>query len=176
MARQAGKMRNIEIKARLDDLCEARRVAQSLKAEVVGEGEQVDTYFHSPQGRMKLRVSTFEAPASLIWYMRPDEPDARISDYRLAKLKKLDKLRDYLALRFGVKGTVRKKRTILRCDGALIHLDDVEGLGQFIEFEVPVDESEQQARRTIAKLMKTFRIPPDRLVPESYSDLLFRNS
>lgn len=167
-------MRNLEVKARSRDLQKARQVAESLPAELLAEGEQTDTYFEAPQGRMKLRESSFEEEASLIWYMREDSPEPSSSEYRISRLKKPDKLREVLVSQFGVKVTVTKHRAIFLYGRTRINLDELEGLGGFIEFEVPAEEAEEQARKTIDKLMTSFEISPEDLVAESYSDLLSR--
>ena len=165
-------MKNIEIKARCRDLQKARQVAESLPAELLAEGEQSDTYFDSPEGRMKLREASFEDEASLIWYSRPNSPEPRQSEYRIARISRPEKLREFLSSHFGVKVTVEKRRAIFLYGRARIHLDELEGLGCFIEFEVPVDGSEEDARRTVDELVSFFEILPEDLVAESYSDLL----
>jgi len=165
--------RNIEIKARCRDIDRARRTAESLPATLNAEGEQADLYFHSPQGRLKLRSTTFDDDSQFIWYSRPDVPDARVSEVRISRIRKPDKLRELCTAHFGTIGEVRKHRTILLYDSVRIHLDTVDGLGTFIEFEAPVDGQEERARRQVQELMQQFEIQPDDLVSESYSQMLF---
>ena len=65
-------MPNIEIKARYADLAKGRRIAEGLNAKWVGRDRQVDTYFRTREGRLKLRESSLSG-TQLIPYRRADE-------------------------------------------------------------------------------------------------------
>ena len=141
-------MQNVEFKAEIRDLEAARRQCGLVGARRAGSFAQVDTYFRIPDGRLKRRVSTpIAAATSLdngpvagtiewIYYRRPDAPAARVSNYTI--------LSDAQArVRYG-EGTllpwkiVRKTREVWIVDNVRIHLDHVDGLGFFIEFEAVV--------------------------------------
>ena len=164
--------KNIEMKARCRDIGKARQVAQALPATLLGEGEQTDTYFNSPQGRLKVRQSSFDEVANVVWYMRGNEVQPRESEYRLARLRNPEKIAEIFALRFGVRGTVKKRRTVFVCNGIRINLDTVEGLGDFIEFEAPIDGDPRETQKAVVRLMQTFGIGRGDLVAGSYIDLL----
>ena len=166
--------RNIEIKARCHNLEAARRVALSLPATLLAEGEQTDTYFSSPQGRLKLRQSSFDDAATLVWYLRQDAPEPRPSEYRLARLRKPKKIVELFSVRFGLRGVVKKHRTVFLYDNVRIHLDDVENLGRFIELEAPVADGPAEALEVVDRLMDAFHVEKDHLVAGSYSDLLLK--
>jgi len=174
MGRWPVQRKNIELKARCEDLEQARRIALSLPAKLVAEGEQTDTYFNSPQGRLKLRESSFDDVPSLVWYLRPDAPEPRASSYRIARVRKPEKIAELLSVRFGVRGAVKKHRAVFLYDGTRIHLDDVEKLGRFIEFEAPVNDGPEEAGRIVDRLMEAFHIKKDDVVGASYSDLLLK--
>jgi len=53
-----------------------------------------------------------------------------------------DALREALTLAYGVIGRVRKVRTLFMAGRTRIHLDRVEGLGEFLELEVVLAEHE----------------------------------
>src|SRR5438477_132463 len=72
--------RNIELKARWENLEAARRAAKEIGAGYVGILEQRDTYFAVPHGRLKLREIAGRG-AELIGYARGDRAAARGSDY-----------------------------------------------------------------------------------------------
>ena len=57
-----------------------------------------------------------------------------------------------------------------------VHLDEVEGLGAFLELEVEMAEGESEAAgaEEAQRLMRAFGIPDDALVAEAYVDLLAR--
>jgi adenylate cyclase class IV len=78
-------MRNIELKARLDDYAAARRIASAIATKQLGEQHQIDTYFHCRHGRLKLRQID-GLRAELVWYARSDEHGPKQSDYQLAPL------------------------------------------------------------------------------------------
>ncbi len=59
-------------------------------------------------------------------------------------------------------------------NNARIHLDSVQGLGSFIEFEVLVTKGKTQAKSLMRTLSKKFSISKAAVIASSYSDLLFR--
>ena len=129
-----GPRRNVELKARDPD--PEATLARALRAGATDHGviRQRDTYFAVPQGRLKLRE---EEPggARLISYRRPDAADERVSDYRLVPVPDPDGLRAALAETCGVRVEVVKRRRLLLWERVRIHLDEVEGLGSFLELE-----------------------------------------
>ncbi len=164
---------NIELKARCPGLENARQVALSLGAEPQGIETQTDTFFATPRGRLKLRESDRRG-AMLIPYLRPDEPDAKQSDYVLLPVEQPAATRRLLAHIFGETVVVRKRREVLLLGNVRIHLDRVEGLGEFIEFEAVMDDgSDPEAERAkVAELMEAFGISPHDLESRAYADLL----
>jgi adenylate cyclase len=69
---------------------------------------------------------------------------------------------------------VRKHRTLYLAGRSRIHLDRVEGLGDFVEIEVVLadeDDVEDGVREAHA-LMASLGIDPSRLVAGAYVDLL----
>ena len=164
---------NVEIKARIDD-------ADAFEGRVAsiadGEGEtieQCDTFFVAVRGRLKLRELP-DGSGELIHYERPDGSGPRASDYRVATTQHAAPWRALLARALGVRGTVRKRRRLYRSGRTRIHVDRVEGLGDFMELEVALAEGEDPAAgRTVAKeLMARLGVEPDDLVEVAYVDLL----
>ena len=96
----AHRARNIEIKAKLDDLPAARRIAEGLATDRLGVQIQVDTYFHARQGRLKLREMDGET-AQLVSYARPDESSPKASDYTLAPVESPELTKSALAAALG---------------------------------------------------------------------------
>jgi len=169
--------RNIELKARCPDLAAARSMAKNIGATPPGAERQRDTYFRTPQGRLKLRCRQPDgaaACAELIWYRRSNEPNARGSDYLLTLVEDADQLRAMLAAALSVRAEVVKHRTIYLHDNVRIHLDEVLDLGTFIEFEaiVNMDCDDAAARAKLDRLIPVFGIEPKQVIGESYVDLL----
>ena len=131
---------NIEIKARYPDLQRARHLCSMLQTTRIGTESQVDTYFVVPNDRLKLRESSHN-PSTLIYYEREDKRDSKQSDYHLVPINgEPALLRDILTRALGILVQVRKTREVFNYGNTRIHLDDVERLGSFIEFEYVVDE------------------------------------
>jgi homotetrameric cytidine deaminase len=183
-------MRNIELKARDPQPGRTLELAMALGAEDRGEIAQRDTYFAGARGRLKLReqealASATEPAASsglregqpaaeLIQYRRSDTPDARESQYRRVPAAEAAALRDALDAAFGTLVVVVKRRRLLLWEGVRIHLDQVEGLGGFLELEAVADpESELAAEHDkVERLRAELEIADEALVAQSYSDLL----
>src|SRR5204862_259632 len=134
---------------------------------------QIDTYFHVPHGRLKLREIEGKG-AELIWYDRPNAVAFRGSDYYLIPTADPQAMRQALGAALGVRGEVRKKRTLLIWHNVRIHLDHVENLGSFIEFEAVIsdDADEAVSHDRLATLSVALGIVPADRVAVSYSDLL----
>lgn len=147
-------------------------VCRSLGAEDQGLLEQKDTYFRAARGRLKLREEN-GATAHLISYERPDRTDRRESRYRIVPTERADELKAALGDALGVEVVVAKARRLFLWRGVRIHLDRVEGLGDFIEFEAVIGEGLDpgSAARRVEELRRAFAIGDDRLVGAGYSDL-----
>jgi adenylate cyclase, class 2 len=166
-------MQNIELKARLDSLAPARKIAKAIATETLGKDRQRDTYFHVPEGLMKLRESR-NIPAELIYYRRPEKKRARKCDYQIVPVDNPAKMRKLLSDSLGIVTVVEKTREIYLYKNVRIHLDRVKNLGTFLEFEAVLEKPSQAAegKRLVAKLTKEFGIAENQLVPVSYGVLL----
>jgi len=167
----SGPRRNVELKARDPD--PEATLARALRAGATDHGviRQRDTYFAVPQGRLKLRE---EEPggARLISYRRPDAADERVSDYRLVPVADPDGLRAALAETCGVRVEVVKRRRLLLWETVRIHLDEVEGLGSFLELEAVAepDSDLSSERARVAHLRAALDIADAALQAGSYAD------
>jgi predicted adenylyl cyclase CyaB len=165
--------RNLELKARHADLAAARAAALRLGARPAGIEAQTDTYFRVPHGRLKLRVID-DAFAVLIWYERPDGVTARLSAYHLVPVPDPLALKTALSGALGVRGDVRKRREILLWYNVRIHLDDVAGLGTFVEFEAVLgpEDDERTAVECLDELCRQLAIQPAERIGSCYADML----
>lgn len=164
---------NIEIKARVSDPLALRRRAEQLSDSPAQVISQVDTFFHADRGRLKLR-ELGPASAQLIFYSRPDSAGPKRSDYRIFNTNEPASLKEVLALALGVRGVVRKTRTLYLVGQTRIHLDEVEGLGHFLELEVVLREGQEEAEgQAIAQdLMRRLGVEPEALLEGAYMDLI----
>ena len=162
---------NYEFKARLKSDAVVRAALQGLRARYIGTDHQVDTYFHVPTGRLKIREGRIEN--ALIFYQRTNTARARRSKVEMMLLPPRNPIRALLTAALGVRVVVDKRRQIYFVGNVKIHLDRVRGLGQFVEVEAisrggNVTKIRDQAR----KFQKLFGIKASDIVPESYSDLM----
>jgi adenylate cyclase, class 2 len=166
-------LRNIELKTRLRDPAAARAVAEALATKRLGVQHQVDTYFHCPHGRLKLRQID-GLSAQLVWYARPDQQGPKPSDYRLVPVANPETLKAALAAALGVRGVVEKRREIFLVDNVRIHLDDVAGLGHFLEFEAVLgaQHSDADGHAQLERLMRQFDIQGADLLDGSYGEMV----
>jgi predicted adenylyl cyclase CyaB len=165
--------RNLELKARCSDLDEAAARANSLSARDAGLEVQTDTYFRVPSGRLKLREIEGK-PTVLIFYHRPDAASARLSKYHLVAAPDAAAMKALLNDAFGVRGVVSKRRHLWQWHNVRIHLDEVAGLGSFIEFEAVLssDSEEAAAPGQLDELCRSLAVSPGDRVAASYADLL----
>jgi predicted adenylyl cyclase CyaB len=164
---------NIEIKAHVRAFDEIRCRAEQLSDTPVEVIPQVDTFFNTAQGRLKLRVLS-EDKGQLIYYIRPDQDGPKRSDYHLSLTSDPENLRRVLELAYGIRGVVRKTRYLYLVGQTRVHLDDVEGLGQFMELEVVMREGQSDAEgQVIAEgLMAALGVERSDLLEGAYMDLL----
>lgn len=173
MARIGAPCRNLELKAKDRDPARSLEVCEALGAEDRGALVQKDTYFETARGRLKLREEA-GANAHLIAYERPDLPGHKESQYRIIKVDDPTGLREALSAVLGISVVVSKTRRLFVLASTRIHLDRVDGLGHFIEFEGVVSGDGDPGRFAplLADLRRSFAISEGDLVGGSYSDLL----
>lgn len=164
---------NIEIKARVRNFDEIRRRAENLSDKPVEVIPQEDTFFNTPQGRLKLRLLSGDR-GQLIYYTRPDQEGPKRSDYHISHTSDPANLKRVLELAYGIRGVVQKTRYLYLVGQTRVHLDDVEGLGQFMELEVVMREGQSDAEgQAIAEdLMVSLGVEKTDLLEGAYMDLL----
>ncbi len=165
---------NVEIKARVRDyaalLARAQELADGPPVLMI---RQEDTFFRVPAGRLKLRVID-GGRGELIVYRRADEAGPKASEYDIAPVADPARLRAVLAAALGEVGVVRKERTLCLVGQTRVHLDRVEGLGDYMELEVVLrtGQSVEDGRRVADELMRQLGVNAADLVTGAYTDLL----
>jgi predicted adenylyl cyclase CyaB len=173
MVEGSDRRANIELKARCPDRDAARAALLGLGAEDRGVEHQVDTYFSTGSYRMKLRESS-RGEHRMIWYSRPDAAGSRKSSYRLMPVLDPGAKKRILSLAMGVKQVVTKDRHLFLLGPTRIHLDSVDELGSYLEFEVVLggEVGEAEGHRIVAELREQLHVRDEDLVSRSYSDLV----
>lgn len=164
---------NIEIKARVAD---PRPLAARVEAIADGPGEtlvQRDTFFRCPDGRLKLR-ELGKGRSELIWYRREDSAGSKRSEYVVTPVADAESLRALLDRAYGTTQVVEKTRRLFLVGQTRVHLDEVEGLGSFMELEVVLRDGQPEAEghAIAADLMRRLGIAEGDLVEGAYADLL----
>jgi adenylate cyclase class 2 len=143
-----------------------------MGAEDHGILQQKDTYFRTHEGRLKLR----EEPgrSELIAYRRPDRIEDRESRFRLVPIEEPALLRAALGDVLGVNAVVEKRRRLFLWREVRIHIDEVERLGDFVEFEAPINagESSATAEELLRELTEALGLAENDRIASSYCDLI----
>ncbi|HHB79880.1 MAG TPA: CYTH domain-containing protein [Saprospiraceae bacterium] len=165
---------NIEIKAHCDNPDRIREILLAHHADFKGEDHQIDTYFVVPEGRLKLREGNIEN--TLIYYDRVEVKGIKKSIVELfhpqqdvASLKKI------LLKTMPVKVVVDKRRAIYFIDNVKFHIDQVKGLGSFMEIEAISEGgqfTEEYLNRQCQHYIQLLEVGKDDFIDQSYSDLL----
>lgn len=172
-------MKNLELKAELRDPNLARLICKQLGASKIGTIRQTDTYYSVTRGRLKKRESVAvergvgsPEPIEYIFYERPDQVSAKVSEYHIYTLEQVRE-------RFGKQELpvwlqVVKNRELYLYNSTRIHIDDVIDLGWHFEYEILVDgRTNMEDAQDLAHRLKTTFLPAlGEPIAGSYADLL----
>ncbi|HEY9700963.1 MAG TPA: class IV adenylate cyclase [Allocoleopsis sp.] len=166
---------NVEFKARCNQLDRVRFILESLGAYYKGRDHQVDVYFNVQNGRLKLRKGTIEN--NLIGYEREDTCSSKQSNVRLIKTEPNSSLEEILTCALGVKIVVDKQRDIYFIGNVKFHLDQVQGLGTFVEVEAIDKDGDIGRERLQAQCnhyQELLEVADSDLIAISYSDMFLK--
>ena len=163
--------RNVEIKARVNDWQQVQQIAAAIADGPVKILEQEDIFFAVPRGRLKLR--TQNGSAELIYYFRENSTGPRQSDYLCIPIPDPAATQRMLAQVHGERGIVRKTRYLYMVGQTRIHLDRVENLGDFLELEVVLRDTQglEDGAFIARDLMARLEIQENQLIDRAYMDL-----
>ncbi|XP_064635533.1 uncharacterized protein LOC135492817 isoform X2 [Lineus longissimus] len=168
---------NVEIKALVPDIQRLHCLAKKLSRSEGTLIEQEDTFFNVSNGRLKLRVLK-SGVSMLIFYKRSDQFGPKVSDFHITEIQNPQDLKASLGLALGIKGDVKKRRMLYMVGQTRLHVDSVEGLGDFMELEVMMQPKQTtQEGETIAKdLMNQLEVSPENLIEGAYMDMLLKKA
>jgi adenylate cyclase, class 2 len=164
---------NVEIKARSENPEEIHKLLTQQQAEFLGTDKQIDTYFKSTKGRLKLREGNIEN--ALIHYYRDNQTGPKRSDVTMYKTANSAELKEVLRPALEVLAVVTKRRSIYFIENVKFHVDEVEELGDFVEIEaINMDGSigEERLYEQCQYYLNLFKIKEEDLVDVSYSDMV----
>lgn len=172
---------NVEIKARCTQKNQLKigSLLASRGARHVGLDHQIDTYFITSRGRLKIRQGNIEN--ALIYYERQNTPTPKKSKVYISEIppEEVPRLREILTRSQGVWLEVKKQRDIYVLDNLKFHLDRVKNLGSFLEIEAKYSsglQSIRSLRQQCEYYMDLFEIRQEDLIPFSYSDMLMQKT
>lgn len=164
-------MRNLEAKFKLADLNQARERALAIGYTPSQVLRQRDTFFRVAKGKLKLREEDIRA--MLIHYGRKETDALQLSDYQIVPIPDAEKTRAMLTAALGVIAEVRKERTLLMRANVRLHLDRVEGLGEFGEIEAVIADGDnpEASRAAVDETLLALQIGRDDLIDISYFEI-----
>jgi len=131
-------MQHIEIKTPLADRAFVEETLRNLGASRQWNLRQRDTFFEVPRGWLKIREQEGRDPEMISYRRSTDDSGPRASDYDVEPLRDAGTWKRLLERVLQCRGVVEKQRTLWLLRHTRIHLDRVEGLGDFLELETLV--------------------------------------
>ncbi len=165
-------MQNLEAKFKLDDLERGRKQAEAIGYEFKATLVQRDTFFRVAHGKLKLREEA--NAACLIFYGRADSRHLKLSSYEIVPIVAPEKTRAMMTQALGTLATVRKTRILMMRDNVRLHLDRVDGLGDYGEIEAVLGASGdlERSRLAVDELLAALGVRSDNLIALSYFEML----
>jgi adenylate cyclase class 2 len=179
-------MYEVEVKVAADLDAVATQLAER-DADLTGDVVQVDTYYDAPHrdfaetdealrvrretraGETTARI-TYKGPLVESESKTREEFETGVDDGETA-----DAIFEHLG--FEPAATVRKDRRFYDYEGYTVTLDDVEGVGQFVEVETETDEAGVEAAREGAyDVLRELGLDPEDQTRTSYLGMLLDNS
>lgn len=160
------KLSNPErIKSLLRIFCKGKKVIRQKQT-------QEDIYYKVSRGRLKLRVIDGRT-GNLIHYFRNNETGKRVSKYTISETNTPKELNSILSSLYGVMVIVKKSREIIILNNVRIHIDNVIGLGNYLEIEI-IFKSIKEAEKQMSGLIENLKLDDKKFIKVSYSDLLLK--
>ncbi len=165
-------LKNIEIKACLRDIYSTEKSVIQFCGKPFSVENQIDTFFKTESGRLKLRESGEKS--ALIYYNRKNSKEPTHSDIAISFVEDAESLKSVLSKSYGIRGIVKKKRILYKYGQTRIHLDNVEGLGKFIELEVVLNDNQtnDDGIKVANNLVQKLNIQESDLIDVAYIDLI----
>ncbi|XP_075234683.1 uncharacterized protein LOC142332253 [Lycorma delicatula] len=165
--------RNVEVKAKIDNFNEFLVKCEELSQSVGEIIKQEDYFYNSSNGRLKLR-NIEGRKSELISYVRPDDDKPKLSEYDKCDVHNSDELNKVLSRALGVCGVVKKTRHLFLIGQTRIHVDQVTGLGSFMELEVVLSKTQtiEDGQKIANELMEKLSVNSGQLISVAYVDLL----
>lgn len=169
--------RNVEIKAPLKDVVNIKTKILGIRnmgtIDVIGMIKQHDIFYKANKGRLKLRIFE-DGTGQLIAYERSDIIGPKLSTYNKVTIPFPHSLDVALTRSIGVLGDIKKNRFVYIVGQTRIHIDSIDGLGDFIELEVILDDNQtpEEGQKIAEDIISQLDIKNEDLIAISYFDML----
>lgn len=179
-------MVEVELKVEVKDSQRVERLLESLGARFEGQEQQLDIYYSAPHRDFKITDEALRLRRSF----HSSRTEECYLTYKGPKLDALSKSREELnvmiegweeaqsllqSLGFIEVGRVSKLRRGYRLTDFVLSLDQVEGLGNFLEVETRAEGSYDQILEQAFELLKKLGLDQHEVIRESYLELLCRS-
>lgn len=164
---------DITIKARCENPAETESILLGLNAECQGLDSQTDTYYETDYGKLKHRQGNIEN--ALIHYNRTQLADARKTEVVFYLKNPGPATVTAVCGDRQVVAEIKKQRKIFFIDNVKFHIDQVVGLGSFVEIEaIDLDGSVgiEVLRQQCDYYKDLLQISNEDLVTSAYTDLI----
>jgi adenylate cyclase, class 2 len=161
---------NLELKIKVESHAKYISALKKAVAQDMGILKQKDIYYKIKNGLLKLRVEG--GTYTLIKYLR-DEKGKRWSNYELLKLEGKNPEK-YLNEIFEIETVVEKKRFFWLYDNTRVHLDEVKGLGKFLELETLFTSTRKDAEKRFKNTVELLELDLTKQIRKSYKNLLMK--
>lgn len=161
---------NLELKIKVNSHKQIESALKKNGAEFKGILKQKDVYYKTKTGLLKLRIEG--KSFTLIKYLR-DEKGKRWSNYELLDLRGKYPEK-YLESILNIEAVVEKKRKLYLYDNTRVHLDEVKGLGNFLELETLLVAGKSDATRRFDFVKQMLGIENHEQIRASYRNLILK--
>jgi predicted adenylyl cyclase CyaB len=166
-------MQNIEVKVRLHDRANVERRLAALGARKMWTLRQKDTFFAVRMGWLKLRETDGRPPEVISYRRSTGHVGPRASDYDVLLVDDAAAWIRLLGRVLPVDKVIEKERTLWIYDHTRVHLDQVDGLGEFLELETVVEALDPAAARAeTSRIADVLGLDPADFVAAPYRDLV----
>ncbi|BBD09220.1 class IV adenylate cyclase [Desulfovibrio ferrophilus] len=163
----------VEAKARIDNPDAIREVLLAGGAVLEDKNRHTDIYFRTPMGRFKLREG--ERGSCLMYREHPRKDMQALVRYDIEPIAGAARVGAMLAM-VGRRKVMLKNREVYAFDRATVHLDNIHGLGSFLEIEVRVSDPAKAGEYALLcrDCMRRLGLDPASFETAGYDELLTR--
>ena len=161
---------SIEIKARCANPNEAKNILKMINADFVCSNAQKDSYLMPNSHILKLRESN--GKTSVFKYA--DNHDNGVNRIYESNFDGNELMKELLIKTWGLDKKINKQREVYSIGNVKINIDNVDGLGHFVEVSATAcdDTNLDVLTQQCKYYLKLMRVKDSDVMPFSYSDMM----